>query len=213
MNIAFIPARGGSKSIPLKNIKELAGKPLIQWVIDAVNNSKLIDKTVVSTDSEIIKNTVKNVEIFNRSPETATDTASSELPLLEFCEKQNKDDLIIFLQTTSPLITTDRIDEGIRKVVSGEYSSAISVVRQKRFIWNDDGTPTYNLIKRPRRQEWNGYLVENGAFYISRVKDILASKCRLSGMIATIECPEETYLEIDEISDWIIVGELLKLRD
>lgn len=212
MNIAFIPARGGSKSIPLKNIKDLAGQPLIQWVIDAANASELIDRTVVSTDSEIIKNNVRYVEIFNRSPETATDTASSELPLIEFCEQQDVNDLIIFLQATSPLITTDRIDEGIKKVISGEYDSAISVVRQKRFIWNEDGTPTYNLNKRPRRQEWNGYLVENGAFYISKVKDILRSKCRLSGKIATIECPEETYLEIDEVSDWIMVGELLKMR-
>ena len=201
---SFIPLRGGSKSIPLKNIKPLAGKPLAQWVIDAANNSELIDKVIISTDSQVIMETLKKCDIFLRSKETATDTATSESALLEFCNKQDPEDIIVFIQATSPLLTTEEIDEGIKKVLSG-YDSAVSVVKQKRFIWNEDGTPTYDLNNRPRRQDWDGYLVENGAFYISRVRDILKSQCRVSGKIALVECLEESYYEIDEESDFKVI--------
>lgn len=205
---AFIPLRGGSKSIPLKNIKLLAGKPLAQWVIDAANNSDLIDKVVISTDSQVIMENLKNCDIFLRSKETATDTATSESALLEFCNRQDPEDIIVFIQATSPLLTTEEIDEGIKKVLSG-YDSSLSVVKQKRFIWNEDGTPTYDLRNRPRRQDWEGYLVENGAFYISRVKDILESNCRVSGKIALVECSEYSYYEIDEESDFKIIESIL----
>jgi len=209
MIISFIPVRIGSKSIPQKNIKEINGKPLVQWIIDASNNSKYIEKTIISIDSIIISKKVNNCEIFWRSNETATDIASSELPLIEFCKTCNNDDIIIFLQATSPLISTEEIDLGIEKILNGEYDSIVSVVRQKRFIWNENGTPTYDLNNRPRRQDWNGYLFENGGFYISKVKDIIKSNCRVSGKIGMIECSEETYYEIDEPSDWSIIEKLL----
>jgi CMP-N-acetylneuraminic acid synthetase len=209
---SFIPLRSGSKSIPLKNIKLLAGKPLAQWAIDASNNSKHIQKTIISTDSMQILSSLKNCDLFLRSKETATDTATSESALIEFCKKQEPHDIIVFIQATSPLITSKEIDEGIEKVLNKDCDSIVSVVRQKRFIWNEDGTPQYDLSKRPRRQEWNGFLVENGAFYISYVKDILESQCRVSGKIALIECPEETYYEIDEPSDWLVIESILNAK-
>ena len=210
--ISFIPLRSGSKSIPLKNIKPIAGKPLAQWVIDASNKSKYINDTFISIDDKVISDSLIDCEIFWRSKETATDEASSESALIEFCEKLKKDDIVVFIQATSPLLKSEEIDKGIEMVLSGDYNSVLSVVRQKRFIWNDDSTPTYDLNNRPRRQEWDGYLVENGAFYISRVNDILNSKCRISGKIGMVECSEESYHEIDEPSDWVIVENLLKLK-
>jgi len=209
--ISFIPLRSGSKSIPLKNIKTIAGKPLAQWVINSSNESKYVNDTFISIDNKIISDSLINCEIFWRSGETATDEASSESALLEFCEQLNTDDIVVFIQATSPLLKSEEIDRGVEMVLSGDYDSVLSVVRQKRFIWNDDSTPNYDLKKRPRRQDWNGYLVENGAFYISRVKNILKSKCRVSGKIGMVECSEESYYEIDEPSDWIIVENLLKL--
>ncbi len=208
--ISFIPLRSGSKSIPLKNIKPIAGKPLAKWVIDASNNSKYINDTFISIDDKIISDNLIDCEIFWRSKETATDEASSESALIEFCEQINPDDIVVFIQATSPLLKSEEIDKGIEMILSGDYDSVLSVVRQKRFIWNNS-TPTYDLKRRPRRQEWSGYLVENGAFYISRVEDILKSKCRISGKIGMVECSEESYYEIDEPSDWIIVENLLKL--
>jgi CMP-N-acetylneuraminic acid synthetase len=212
MITAFIPLRGGSKSIPLKNIKRLNNKPLAQWIIDAANKSKLIDRVVVSTDSEEIRKVLKHVEFFKRSPETATDAASSELPLLEFAKQQPFDDLIVFLQATSPLIQTKEIDEGIRTVKNskGKYDSAVSVVRQHRFTWYQDGTPDYDIFARPRRQDWCGIFVENGGFYISYVKDIIQTECRISGNIALIECNSKTYIELDEPLDWFILEQILR---
>lgn len=211
MIYAFIPVRGGSKSIPLKNIKLIHGLPLVQWVINSANNST-ISKVFVSTDSHEISEKIQSAEIFWRSPETASDTATSESALIEFAKTLNPEDIIVFIQATSPLLTSDEIDEGLKLILSNKYDSILSVVRQKRFIWNPDGTPTYDTLNRPRRQDWDGILVENGAFYISRVKDILESQCRISGKIGMIECSEESYYEIDEPSDWLIVEELLKQK-
>lgn len=211
MIYAFIPVRGGSKSIPLKNIKKINDKPLVEWVIDTSLNSN-IDTVIVSTDSNKIADVVNNAKIFWRHPKTATDTATSESALIEFAETLSPDDIIVFIQATSPLITSDEINEGIKLILSDEYDSVLSVVPQKRFIWNSDGTPTYDLGKRPRRQDWDGILVENGAFYISKVKDILETGCRVSGRIGMVKCSEESYYEIDEPSDWIIVENLLKQK-
>lgn len=220
MNIAFIPVRGGSKSIPLKNIKLINNRPLIYWTLDAANNCKYVDKIIVSTDSEEIKECVKKyssdkIEIFDRSKETSTDTASTESAMLEYSEKYLFDNIIL-IQATSPLLMSRDLDRGMLEYNKPEVDSVLSVVRQKRFIWeNVNGkiiAKNYNIEKRPRRQEFDGFLVENGAFYITNRKNLLESKCRLSGNISCVEMPEETYFEIDEIKDWLIVEQLLKVR-
>lgn len=219
--VAFIPLRGGSKSIPLKNIKEIAGKPLAYWVIEAALDCPLIDKVVVSTNSDLIKrkiNKIKNkkLEIISRSRKTATDTASTESAMLEFAKSNTDFEHILLIQATSPLLETIHLEEGIRKYFKNKYDSLLSVVNQKRFIWKektDRATAVnYNPIKRPRRQEFRGFLVENGAFYITPRERLLKSECRISGKIGIHEMPEETYFELDEPSDWFIMEELLKRR-
>ena len=207
---AFIPARAGSKGIPLKNIKTLCGKPLVQWSIDTANASKYVDKVFVGTESEIIANRCKDANIFWRSEESSTDTSSSEEVLIEFASSINPEDLVIFIQATSPLIMTCEIDEGISKILKRECDSTLSVVREKRFYWSEDGIPDYNLKTRPRRQNHKGNLVENGGFYISKAKDIIKSECRVSGNIGMIECSPITYYEIDEPDDWLIVESIMK---
>lgn len=209
MIIGFIPLRVGSKSIPLKNIKELNGKPLAQYIIDSSNLSRHINKTVVSIDSKILLDKINNTDVFWRTSETATDTATSESALIEFCETRDLNDIIVFLQATSPLIKSSEIDSGIELILRGEYDSIVSVVRQKRFIWVDN-KPSYDPLHRPRRQDFDGYLVENGGFYISRVSNILESKCRFSGKIGLCECSPDTYYELDEPNDWYIIEGLLK---
>jgi len=215
--VAFIPLRAGSKSIPLKNIKEIAGKPLAFWVIEAALGCHLINKVYVSTDSEKIKNKIddiknKKLEIVNRSKKTATDKAPTELAMLEFAKK-NSFEHIVLIQATSPLLEPNDLYNGLKKYLGNECDSLLSVVRQKRFIWeekNNEAKPlNYNPQKRPRRQEFNGFLVENGAFYITSRERLLESGCRISGKICIHEMPEETYFELDEPSDWIIIEELL----
>ena len=96
MNVAFIPVRGGSKSIPLKNIKKFAGKPLVYWCVSAANNASHVDLVVVATDSKQIKEYVAGlnlpkVYIYDRLPENATDTASTESVMLEFLQAKHND--------------------------------------------------------------------------------------------------------------------------
>jgi YrbI family 3-deoxy-D-manno-octulosonate 8-phosphate phosphatase len=118
------------------------------------------------------------------------------------------------VQATSPLITQEDIDNGFEKFILGGYDSLLSVVKQKRFIWNtidEVAFPmNYNPLSRPRRQDFDGYFVENGAFYITTRKQLLKSQCRISGKIGIYEMDEATYFEIDEPADWEIMEMIQK---
>lgn len=215
--VAFIPARGGSKSIPRKNIKPIAGKPLIHWVVEAALNAGKVERVYVSTDSADIEKTVNQLNhpklsVIGRSPETATDTASTESVLLEFA-RQHTTSNIILLQATSPLTTSEDIDEAIALFQQSNADSLVSCVRQKRFIWRrtEAGIEpvNYNPLNRPRRQDFDGFLVENGAIYITRKHLLLSSGCRISGRTIAYEMAEETYFELDEPSDWTIIESFL----
>ena len=226
MNVAFIPVSGGSKSIPLKNIKPISGKPLVYWTVKAACGCKYIDKVFIATDSDKIKETVegfkegseaelfKKAEVIGRSAESASDTASTEFAMLEFADKVEFDNIVL-VQATSPLLVSSDLDRGFEAFGEENVDSVLSVVRQKRFHWGNDENgfahPTnYDVFHRPRRQEFDGYLVENGAFYISSKEDLLKSKNRVSGNIKAVEMNEDTFFEIDEPSDWVIIEALMK---
>ena len=220
MNVAFIPVRGGSKSIPLKNIKIINGKPLVYWTVRAAQLCKHIDKVYVATDSDVIKQTVESfddcdkVEVIGRSAETATDTASTESAMIEFCNNYQFDNIVL-VQATSPLLSYEDLDKGFEMFNMEDTDTVLSVVRQKRFNWSMDENglvkPTnYDVFKRPRRQEYDGYLVENGAFYISSREGVLKYNNRLWGNMRCVEMNEDTFFEIDEPSDWVIIEALMK---
>ena len=217
-NIAFIPVRGGSKSIPLKNIKTLAGKPLVYWTAAAANNAKCIDRVIIATDSDDIRNTVKTftdlskLELYDRDAENATDTASTESVMLEYITKTNlsASDNFFLIQATSPLLKPEHIDKMFEKMQIDGADSALSCVRNKRFFWSNDGKSiNYDYRARPRRQEFDGLLMENGACYINSVGNILRDKNRLSGKISVYEMPEYTATEIDEPDDFLIIEKLM----
>lgn len=216
--MAFIPVRGGSKSIPLKNIKDFCGKPLVYWTAKAANDCDYIDKVYICTDSERIREVavslgLPKVSVIGRNSETASDTASTESAMLDFA-REHLFKNIVLIQATSPLLEKSDLDGACRKYQEVGYDSLLSVVRQKRFIWkrnNDEFFPVnYRLCNRPRRQEMEGYLVENGAFYITGREALLETGCRLSGKIGVYEMPEKTYFEIDEPSDWLIMERIKK---
>jgi len=217
MNIAFIPARCGSKSIAFKNIREFCGKPLVYWNIEALENSKNIDKIFVATDCNEIKDAVNSfgfdkVEVYDRKSENANDTASTESVLLEFINKNSFDDndLFFLVQATSPLTQTKNFDEALEKMKNDDADSLLTCIRTKRFIWNGDGTTlNYDYKNRPRRQDFDGLLMENGAFYINSIQNIKQYQNRLSGEIAIYEMEEYTAVEIDEEDDWIIAEKLM----
>ena len=218
MLIAFIPVRGGSKSIPLKNIKPFCGKPLVYWNVQALQETSVIDRIVVATDSVDIEEAVKTfgfskVEVYRRSAENASDTASTESVMLEYlkaCPLQNND-LFMLVQATSPLTRTEDFSSAVKIYNASDCDSLLSCVRTKRFFWTEDGESiNYDYRNRPRRQEFDGLMMENGAFYINRVENILRDKNRLSGKIAVYEMPEFTSVEIDEPEDWVIAESIMK---
>ena len=221
-NIVFIPARGGSKSIPGKNIKEINGKPLIYWAIMASCRCRFTDMVYVATDDRLIRETVEGfgvqkLKAVGRSEDSATDTASTELAMLQFAKEQEFENIIL-VQATSPMLTSQELEEGIQKFREPGIDSVLSVVRQRRFCWercagNRARPLNYDVVRRPRRQEFEGFFVENGAFYITSKEALLRTGCRLSGNIGMVEMQEDSYYEIDEPKDWEIVEHLLKLRE
>ena len=221
MNIAFIPVRGGSKSIPLKNIKIINGKPLVYWTANAAQNAKCIDKVIIATDSPQIKTEVINfnfdkLTVYDRNSENAKDTSSTESVMLEYIEKSNLNDhdLFFLIQATSPMLKSEHIDDMYEEFIKNDSDSMFSGVREKQFHWieTENGmTPiNYDYRNRPRRQDYAGIIAENGACYINSVKNIKQDKCRLSGKISSFELPSYTAYEIDEPADWIIIEQLMK---
>lgn len=216
--IAFIPVRGGSKSIPLKNIKPFCGKPLVCWNIEALESCDLVDDVIVATDSDDIWNTVearhyKKTTLYRRSAENACDTASTESVMLEYIHYAQlpKEDIFMLVQATSPLTEDVHFTEALQMYGKGEYDSILTCVRNYRFFWNEDGTSmNYDYMNRPRRQNFSGMLMENGAFYINTIENILQSGNRLSGRIGIYEMPEYTATEIDEPDDWTILESLMQ---
>ena len=134
--------------------------------------------------------------------------------MLEFAANYDFDNIVL-IQATSPLLQAKDLDRGFEAFESEGTDSVLSVVRQKRFHWknNENGyaLPTnYDMFHRPRRQEFDGYLVENGAFYISSKTSLLISQNRVSGNIKAVEMNEDSFFEIDEPSDWVIIEALMK---
>jgi N-acylneuraminate cytidylyltransferase len=179
-----------------------------------------VDKIVFAHDSEefvdaVSRMPLERIEAYSRDPVNATDDASTESVMLEYIEKNRlkDDDIFILAQATSPLTSDRDVDAVVRMILDKGYDSALSCVRLKRFLWSLDGRSlNYDYKHRPRRQEFDGCMMENGALYASRVSIIRALKCRIGGSIAIYEMKEDTATEIDEPSDWAIVSSILRRR-
>ncbi len=217
--IAIIPLRAGSKGIKNKNRKKILGRPLFSWTLSAAIESRL-DHVYIFTDDENIKYLIDNdyrwtnkVSVVQRSSESASDTASTEMAMLELAEKINYDFTHYFLlQATSPLTTSSDINKAISVLESGA-DSVISVVRTNRFIWNNKGESlNYDYLNRPRRQDFDGLLIENGSIYGCTKTSFIQTNNRLGGKIQVMEMPEDTLTEIDEPTDLTLIEQLLRKR-
>ncbi|MBQ9003133.1 MAG: N-acylneuraminate cytidylyltransferase [Eggerthellaceae bacterium] len=223
--IAFIPVRGGSTSSPLQNIKPMCGKPLLYWTAAAADGCRFIDEVVIATDSSEIARVagsmgLAKVRVVGRGAETATNTATTESAMIEYA-KANEFDVMVLVQATSPLLTSDDLDKGFDQFAKPEVDSVVSVVEDFRFYWRPvdraadafvSEPANYDVYARPRRQDFDGCYMENGAFYISRREDVLQSGNRVSGNIAVSVMPPDTSFEIDEPEDWTIVEALLRRK-
>jgi len=220
---AFIPARGGSKEIPNKNIKEFAGKPLIVHSIEYALESTLISEIVVSTDDSKISRIAQEAgaTVIKRPPEHATDTATTESAIDHYINTtKEKPETIVLLQATSPLRPKGSLDKALKHFQKGEYDSLLSITPTHRFFWRakDDQTvfAEYDYLNRPRRQDMkldNIRYVENGSLYIFTRKHFDKTGNRLGGKIGYVEWSEEFSLEIDTPLDFDILEKLFISHD
>ena len=209
-----------SKGLPGKNKRKMLGRPLFSWVLTETAASNLDAVYVFTDDTEIISYIEKEyywnpkIKALLRSDENATDTASTESVMEEFAKQINTDfDVLCLLQATSPMTTKHDINAVLDKIQKESFDSALTVVKTHRFAWNSDGTPqNYDVFNRPRRQDFEGLLIENGAVYATTKAAYLQSKNRVSGSIGLVEMEETSYTEIDSNTDWQIVEQLLANR-
>ena len=222
--VAFIPARGGSKGVPKKNIKVLAGKPLIAWRIEQALASNLIDRVIVSTDCPQIAEVAEQygAEVpFIRPKNISGDKVTTESAMLHCCDylqkKKELPGLFILIQATSPIRSDDQLDRAIIKFKKNDYDSLLTVSKSHRFTWKNKSNPeaSYDFKNRPRRQdikEETQEYIETGSFYITKTKMLMESKNRLVGKIGLFETPEDESYEIDNMVDFVICEEILKLK-
>ncbi|MDJ0728559.1 MAG: acylneuraminate cytidylyltransferase family protein [Crocosphaera sp.] len=221
--IAIIPARGGSKGVPRKNIRLLAGKPLIAHSIQDAQESTSIDQVYVSTDDQEIAtiSAEYGANIIHRPAELANDTASSESALihgLQALKNQNiNPDLLVFLQCTSPIRTGVDIDQAIAKLKAEQADSLLSVSPSHRFLWEEiNGVAqsiNYDYRHRPRRQDMNPQYVENGSIYVFKPWVLQETQNRLGGKIALYIMSEMAALEIDSEDDFYMIDFLMSQSD
>ena len=216
----IIPARGGSKGLPGKNIRNLANKPLIAHSIINAKEAKVVDKVYVSTDDREIAQISQDygAEVIHRPDELANDTASSESALIHAVESIEATgleiELVVFLQCTSPIRTATDIDNAIKKVTTESADSLLSVSPSHRFLWQEiDGVANsinYDYRRRLRRQDMQPQYVENGSIYIFKPWVLKELNNRLGGKIALFPMSEAASWEIDSLLDFEIAESLLK---
>ena len=215
---ALIPARGGSKGIPNKNIKEFAAKPLIVHSIEYSLDSKYVDEVVVSTDSSKISKIAlaAGAKVIKRPLDLATDTATTESVIEHYLHlSKTKADIIVLLQATSPLRPKGSLDNALNHFQKGGYDSLLSICPTHRFFWRVKGDNTayaeYDYINRPRRQDMRRVdmrFMENGSLYIFKREHFETTGNRLGGKIGYIEWPEEYSIEIDSPLDFMFAEQI-----
>lgn len=217
MILAIIPARIGSKGVPQKNLRQIAGKPLVKWTIDAVQNSKLVDNSVLSSDDNHILTLARaKTTMHDRTPAFATDQASLESVVHDVLSSDDvfeQVEVILLLQPTSPIRTGEQIDAAIRQLWDDGADSLVSVVKTHSFIWqvsNGIAHSDYIFKARPRRQSIDAKWEENGSIYAFTKEHWEKHHNRLGGKVTLFEMPEETRIQIDTELDFQIVEKLLE---
>lgn len=214
---SIILARGGSKGIKNKNLYPINSKPLIYWSIKKSIESKKIDKTWVSSDSEEILNYSKKIgaHIIKRPRRFANDKSTSESAWLHAAKKLKNDaEIIVGIQPTSPIRDSKDFDDAIIKFTKHKYDSLFSALKiNDFFVWKKKQqkfVANYNYKKRPRRQNIKSQFLENGSFYIFHTKKFLKYKCRLFQKIGIYEMEKIKSFQIDDMNDIIIIEKLMK---
>jgi len=220
--IAVIPARGGSKGIPLKNLEKIEGKPLVAHTIDHAQQSGVIDRVIVNTDHDGIAAVAAEygAEVLRRPDVMGSDSSEVD-PLLIWTineiEKSEAVDIVVLLYPTAPLRDVSAIARAINMVANEDYDSVLSLYRDSTYLWKTDGDtaqPTnYIPAKRaPRQLEgWNQW-AENKALYVMKRDLLINTECRLGGKIGFVEMSKNESIDVDEPDDLELCRAIMRQR-
>jgi YrbI family 3-deoxy-D-manno-octulosonate 8-phosphate phosphatase len=224
--LAVVPARGGSKGLPGKNLLPLGGVPLVARAIEAARNSRAVDRVVVSTDDPRIAEVARRAgaEVVERPEDLAGDTASSESVLLHALEMLEdtegyRPELLVFLQCTAPLLTAREIDDTVDALRREEADSAFAAVPFHHFLWRRGGDPAMGAVGvnhdpagRQRRQDREPEYLEAGSVYVMRADGFRDARHRFFGRVALHPLPPQPWVEVDEPADLEVAAALLAAR-
>lgn len=214
---AIIPARGGSKGLPRKNVLPLLGKPLIAHTIEAALAARHVDRVAVSTDDPEIAEVARRfgAEVVDRPAEIAGDKASSEAALLHALDELHphgtpEPDLFVFLQCTSPLTSPADIDALVEQFRAAGADSAFLATRFYHFLWRGDALGDFHGVNHDRsfrqmRQDRPAEYLETGAGYAMRVAGFREHGHRFFGKVVAVEMPDERVGEIDTADEFAVI--------
>lgn len=224
LTVAIIPARGGSKQVPRKNLRRVGGVPLVERAVRAATAASRVDLVVVSTDDAEVAAvaTAAGARVVARPAEISGDKASSESAVLHALDELEGTGIrvgtVVFVQATSPFIPTSGIDEAIELIGSGRFDSAFSAHETYGFLWrrDDEGAAAainHDASHRPLRQEREPHYFETGAFYAFDAAAFRAAGHRFFGRIGIVEVPEQTAVEIDDAQQLAMAAAVADLVD
>lgn len=221
--IAIIPARGGSKRLPQKNLLPVDGLPLIAHSVRHAVAANAVETVYVSTDHEEIAriSAEHGATIIWRPAELAGSTASSESALLHALDEITREgkhapELVVFLQCTSPVRADNDIDQAIAKLLQEKADSLLSVCDNKRFLWRHDKDSAisinYDFHARQREQDMAPQFQENGSIYITRTSLLRETGNRLGGKIALHLMDYWSSFQIDDPEDMELIEWIMQTR-
>lgn len=219
MVLAVIPARGGSKGIPRKNVRLMNGKPLIYYSIKNALECSYIDDVVVSSDDEEILSiaAMYNVKAMNRDSKLAQDAITLDPVIYDAMIRMEEEtgkhyDVVITLQATSPLLSVDTLDCAVKAFLDSDYDTYISAVNKPHLSWTRrDGVCAPNYTERLNRQQLPPNYLEAGAFLITR-RECMQENSRIGSKVSVYEMPEKEAIDIDTYADWIVCEQELKRK-
>ncbi|MGR3175987.1 MAG: acylneuraminate cytidylyltransferase family protein [Candidatus Scalindua sp.] len=208
--VAIIPARGGSKGIPRKNIRLFCGKPLLQYSIEAARAARLVDEVYVSTEDKEIAEIARSLdaEIIDRPEELAGDNISTFAVLKHAAESIDFPDVLVTLQPTSPLRTARHIDEAI-SLLDDDVETVVGVCAAHYYCWRiEDGYGKPDFDTRLPRQKMPKQYIENGSVYVTRKSVIAHDDDKLGmgissiGKVKLYEMEEIHFVDMDSLFDF-----------
>lgn len=209
--VCIIPARGGSKGIPKKNIMDFCGKPLIAWSIEQAFAAGVTEVYVSSDDPEIIHVASRcGAYGIYRPAELSGDKATSESAILHAIETiaafREEPEIVVFLQATSPIRDAESIRGMVDAVAYGGFGSCFSTVEMNDYLLWEGGLPiNYDFNNRGTREGRRPVSLETGSIYVFRTDEFKKANNRICGVVSSHPCHRYTQYELDEPDDIPVV--------